>query len=197
VNVIIIKCNYSSYDISQKHLLSVRNSVLNSNFKSKEKFSFEHFGRKKNGEFIFKYYSNIFTFFYYLSRGFNKLSPGSGCYFLLLKKYIATVVELNFTTKEMISIFPLRTFHLYVATLQQHLHMEYISLSSSDIPELLVPIIIFFYRGLLLTRKQLNQSFLVVKLKSSLRKFYSRLHDFGNRYGISASQMTTDMVRLS
>jgi hypothetical protein len=55
----------------------------------------------------------------------------------------------------------------------------------------------FFYRGLLLTRKQLNQSFLVVKLKSSLRKFYSRLHDFGNRYGVSASQMTTDMVRLS
>jgi hypothetical protein len=65
----------------------------------------------------------------------------------ILKKYIATVVELNFTTKEMISIFPLRTFHLYVATLQQHLHMEYISLSSSDIPELLVPIIIFFIEG--------------------------------------------------
>jgi hypothetical protein len=28
----------------------------------------------------------------------------------------------------MISIFPLWTFHLYVATFQQHLHMEYISL---------------------------------------------------------------------
>ena len=147
MNVIIIKCNYSSYDISQTHMLSVRNSVLNSNFKSKTKFSFEHFGRKKNGEFIFKYYSNIFTFFYYLSRGFNKLSPGSGCYFLLLKKYIATVVELNFTTKEMTSIFPLRTFHLYVATLQQHMHMEYIYLSSSYIPELLVPIIMFFIEG--------------------------------------------------
>jgi hypothetical protein len=197
VNVIIIKCNYSSYDISQKHLLSVRNSVLNSNFKSKEKFSFEHFGRKKNGEFIFKYYSNIFTFFYYLSRGFNKLSPGSGCYFLLLKKYIATVVELNFTTKEMISIFPLRTFHLYVAnTPAAPAYGVYISqfirysrtFGSNHY---------FFYRGLLLTRKQLNQSLLVVKLKSSLRKFYSRLHDFGNRYGVSASQMTTDMVRLS
>ena len=29
---------------------------------------------------------------------------------------------------EMISIFPFRTFHLYVATFQQHLNMEYISL---------------------------------------------------------------------
>ena len=40
----------------------------------------------------------------------------------------------------MISIFPLWTFHLYVATFQQHLHMEYISLSWYDIPELVVPI---------------------------------------------------------
>jgi hypothetical protein len=31
--------------------------------------------------------------------------------------------------KEIISIFSLWTFHLYVATFQQHLHMEYISLS--------------------------------------------------------------------
>ena len=55
----------------------------------------------------------------------------------------------------------------------------------------------FLDRGLLLTRKLLNQSFLVVKLKSSLRKFYGRLHDFINRYGVSASQMTTDMFCLS
>ena len=33
--------------------------------------------------------------------------------------------ERSFTTKETISIFPLWTFHLYVATFQQHLHMEY------------------------------------------------------------------------
>jgi len=45
------------------------------------------------------------------------------------------------TTKEMISILPLRTFHLYT-TFQQHLHMEYISLSWSDISELVVPIMI-------------------------------------------------------
>jgi hypothetical protein len=47
--------------------------------------------------------------------------------------------------------------------------------------------------GLLLTRKLLNQTFLLVKLKSSLRKFYGRHHDLVDRYGISVSQMTTDM----
>jgi hypothetical protein len=36
----------------------------------------------------------------------------------------------------------------------------------------------FLDRGLLLTRKLLNQGFLLVKLKSSLRKFYSRHHDW-------------------
>jgi len=46
------------------------------------------------------------------------------------------------TTKEMISIFPLWTFHLYIATFQWHLHVEYISLSWYDILELVVPIII-------------------------------------------------------
>ena len=34
----------------------------------------------------------------------------------------------------------MRTFHLYVATFQQHLHMEFISLRWNDIPELVVPI---------------------------------------------------------
>ena len=53
----------------------------------------------------------------------------------------------NFTTKEMISISPLWTFHLYVATFQQHLHMEYISLRWYDIPELVVLIRIFLIEG--------------------------------------------------
>ena len=39
------------------------------------------------------------------------------------------------------------TFHLYVATFQQHLHMEYISLSWYDIPELVVPIRISLIEG--------------------------------------------------
>ena len=49
----------------------------------------------------------------------------------------------------------------------------------------------FLDRGLLLTRKLLNQGFLLVKLKSSLRKFYGHHHDLVDLYGISVSQMTT------
>ena len=41
--------------------------------------------------------------------------------------------------------------------------------------------------------KQLHQGFLIKRLKSSLRKYYGRHHDLVNRYGISVSQMTTDM----
>ena len=58
----------------------------------------------------------------------------------------------------------------------------------------------FLDRGLLLTRKLLNQWFLLVKLKSSSFtdiKFYGRHHDLVDRYGISVSQMTTDMFHLS
>ena len=47
----------------------------------------------------------------------------------------------------------------------------------------------FLDRGLLLTRKLLN----LVKLKSSLQIFYDLHHDLVDRYGISVSQMTTDM----
>jgi hypothetical protein len=45
----------------------------------------------------------------------------------------------------------------------------------------------FLDKGLLPTRKLLNQGFLLVKLKSSLRKFYGRHHDLIDRYGISVS----------
>jgi hypothetical protein len=57
----------------------------------------------------------------------------------------------------------------------------------------------FLDRGWLLTRKLLNHGFLLVKLKSSLRKFYGHHHDLADRYGISVSQMTTctDMFHLS
>ena len=48
-----------------------------------------------------------------------------------------------------------------------------------------------------LTRKLLNQGFLLVKLKSSLRTFYGSHHDLIGRYGISVSQMSTDMFQLS
>ena len=50
----------------------------------------------------------------------------------------------------------------------------------------------FLNRGLLLTRKLLNQGFLLVKLESSLRKF-----NLIDRYGLSVTQLTTDMFHLS
>jgi hypothetical protein len=46
-------------------------------------------------------------------------------------------------------------------------------------------------------RKIVHAGFLVVKLKSSLRKFYGRHHFLVDRYGISVSQMTMDMFHLS
>ncbi len=75
---------------------------------------------------------------------------------------------------------------------------------------------VFLGRELLLTMKLINKGFLVDKLKSLLRKFYGRHqgflvvkvksslrkvngrhHDLVSRYGISVSQMTTDMFHLS
>ena len=44
------------------------------------------------------------------------------------------------------------------------------------------------YRGLLLTRKILNQRFLLIKLKSSHRKSYGRHYKLVGLYGISVSQ---------
>jgi len=55
----------------------------------------------------------------------------------------------------------------------------------------------FLDRGLQLTRKLLDQGFFLVNLKSSLRRFCCRHHDLVDRYGISMSQMTTDMFHLS
>jgi hypothetical protein len=49
-------------------------------------------------------------------------------------------VKRNFTTKEMISIFPLWILHIFEATFQQRLHMVYASLSWFDISDLVVPI---------------------------------------------------------
>ena len=42
----------------------------------------------------------------------------------------------------------------------------------------------------------LNQVFLLLKLKASLRKFYDRHHDLVDRYGISVSRMISDMFHL-
>jgi hypothetical protein len=55
----------------------------------------------------------------------------------------------------------------------------------------------FLEIGILLTMKLLNQGFLLVQLKLSLRKIYGRHHDLVDRFGISESQMTTDIFHLS
>ena len=55
----------------------------------------------------------------------------------------------------------------------------------------------FLDRVLLVTRKLQNQGVLQVKLKSSLRKFYGSHHELVNLYGISVTQITTDMFHLS
>ena len=52
----------------------------------------------------------------------------------------------------------------------------YIYLNWSDILELVISYHNYLDRGLLLTRKILDQEFPVVKLKSSLRKFYGHRH---------------------
>ena len=51
-------------------------------------------------------------------------------------------------------------------------------------------------RGLLQARKLLSHGFLLVKLKSLLRKFYGRHHDLDDRYEISVSQMATNVFHL-
>ena len=43
--------------------------------------------------------------------------------------------------------FPIVNFHLYVVIFQQHLHMKYISLSWSDVLEVVVPIEIYLIDG--------------------------------------------------
>ena len=123
------------------------------------------------------------------------------CFELLIELVSESGWRRNFITKEIISIFKFWFFHLklfvYIATFQQELHMEYTffiiqlrySRACGSYQE-------FLDRVLLQTRKLLNQWFLVIKLKSSLRKFYSRHLDFVNRYGIFVSQMITDMFRL-
>ena len=55
----------------------------------------------------------------------------------------------------------------------------------------------FLDRGFVLTRKLLNQVFLLVQFKSSLRKFSGRHHDLVYCYGISVSQMKKGMFHLS
>ena len=120
-----------------------------------------------------------------------------------MEQIISLIHQLGYTKNSLKSPNIAYTFHLYVHVRSLNIpaaspYGVYISLSWYDIPELVVPIRISSVdRGLLLTRKLLNQGFLLVMSKSSLRKFYGRHHDLVDRYGISVSQMTTDMLHLS
>jgi hypothetical protein len=95
----------------------------------------------------------------------------------------------GFTTKVVISIFPLWTTHLYVATFQQHQLIRYSRACGSCYD--------FLDRRFLLIRKLMHQGFLMVKLKSSLRMFYGHHYDLVRRYGIYVSWITTYMFHLS
>ena len=56
----------------------------------------------------------------------------------------------------------------------------------------------FHDRGLLLTRKLLKHEFLWLSWSYHFKSFMvATMNDLVNRYGISVSQMTTDMFRLS
>ena len=55
----------------------------------------------------------------------------------------------------------------------------------------------FLDRAQLLTQKLLNQGYVAPRLKSSLRKFYSRHHNLVDRYEISISQMTMNLLLIT
>jgi hypothetical protein len=103
----------------------------------------------------------------------------------------------TFMTKKIMLIFYVWTFHLYVATFHLHLHMRYISLSLLDIPVNMVSYQDILDRGLLLTRKLLNQGFLRVKVKSLFRKFCGRHYDLVNRHETSVPSCCYFLVLIS
>ena len=70
--------------------------------------------------------------------------------------------------------------------------MVYIFLSWYTTPGLMLPIRIL----LMLTRKLLNQEFLVERFRSSLQKFFGHSYDGDNWYEISISQLTIDLSSL-
>ena len=79
----------------------------------------------------------------------------------------------------MISIFPLWSSPLNVAIFKQHLHMKNISQ------------LIRYSRVFVPYHDFLNQAFLIVEHKSSLRTLHCRHYNLVNRYRISVLEMTT------
>jgi hypothetical protein len=77
--------------------------------------------------------------------------------------------------KTLIFNFPIVNFPYICSNIPAALHIKYLSLSRYS--RACGSYQDFLERGLLLTRKLLNQVFLLVKLKSSLRKFYGHHQD--------------------
>ncbi len=50
----------------------------------------------------------------------------------------------------------------------------------------------FIYRAKLLTDKLLKQGYVVIRLRSSLQKFYGRHHELVDKYGVTISDMRND-----
>ena len=55
----------------------------------------------------------------------------------------------------------------------------------------------FLNRAQLLTKNLLKQGYSAPRLKSSLQKFYGHHHDLVDRYEISISQMTIDLLHFT
>ena len=52
----------------------------------------------------------------------------------------------------------------------------------------------FLYRGRMLASKLCAQGFIVVKLKSAIKKFFGRYHELVDKYGLSVSALEKDLL---
>ena len=118
---------------------------------------------------ILSFWLSIVSYYWYLSKSMHWPTP----------RHLTVRCRLNTNpynkTKETISIFPLWTFHLYGACAYGVYIFQLIRYSRTcgsyhD----------FLDRGLLLTIKLLHQGFLVVMMKTQLRKLYGSQHDLVN-----------------
>lgn len=125
--------------------------------------------------------------------------------YILIKKYYINVEKKNKPPRRLI----LRTtatsiHHRFVFLFVRKLLATYLNSSSACLRSISFPINTIFpglydflVRGLLHTRKLLNQEFQMKKLKSYLRNFYGRYHKLVDFCGISVSHMTSDMYLMS
>ena len=86
---------------------------------------------------------------------------------------------------------------IIIAIFKHHQRIEFTFSNSYVIQELVYSTVQcshFLNRAQLLTQKLLKQGYVLLRLKSSLQKVYGRLHNLVDRYEISISQMTMDLL---